>query len=108
MWITSGDATVVDLTNRCVESTYEVYCDVQAGVDLVSGDPAVLNIVNVSMSYLPSFEEDISDVPSTQRTAKAYHVEAGVYIADAPTNFILFDGYNAQHEHLPYVFRPEV
>jgi hypothetical protein len=108
MWVASSGGVFSTLTTRCVETDYEVYCDVQAGVDLESGNPPVLNVIHVTTSYLPQVQvaegDDLSALYSGP--PKNTHVKAGIYVSDKPAEFILLDGYNASTRAAPAVIRP--
>lgn len=109
MWIEANGEIITQLTDRAVETEYDIYCDVIAGEDLLSGDPAVLNIVNVTTDYLPQIklEDDDDLIVPYDGAPRTTHVQAGVYIANTPNEFILLDGYNAPNIDQPAVIRPD-
>jgi hypothetical protein len=104
MWIEANDATFSTLTARCEEEDYRIYCDVEAGVDLLTGDPAVLNIINIITNY--TVPRDTTESYITIDIVKQIHTKAAIFIANVPRNFILIDGYNADDPNTPAVFRP--
>jgi hypothetical protein len=107
MWVTVGGNVFSSLTGSCVETDYMIYCDVEAGVDLQTGQPAVLNVINVTTSYDPVVSNPVADEtyynlgPPVITT-----VQSGIYVSDAPDNMILLDGYNAPDAVQPAVLRP--
>lgn len=95
------------LTSRCVQTDYEIYCDVEAGVDLQSGAPPVLNLVNVSTEYDPIIADPLADdTYYNLGPPKVINVVSGIYVSDEPETMILLDGYNAPDSNAPAVLRP--
>ena len=107
MWITVDDAVFSTLTANCVETDYMVYCDVIAGVDLQSGHPSVLNIVNITTEYDPIVSDPLADETFYNLgPPKIITVQSGIYVSDEPDSMILLDGYNAPDVSQPAVMRP--
>jgi hypothetical protein len=111
MWITTPAGIFSELTGSCVETDYTVTCDVIAGTDLESGDPPVLNVINVTTVYTPPPVEipildDETPFTSVGAQPQNIHVTGSLYVSVVPDEMILFDGYNAKSIAEPAIFRP--
>jgi hypothetical protein len=85
------DSIITDLTSRCLTENYVITCDVTAGVDLQSGDPAVLNVFHIT----------------TEVNGVAYQAKHGIWVSDEIDTMIILDGYIADSSGSPVVFRPQ-
>ena len=107
VWVTDVNGqTLSVLTENCVETDYTVTCDVTAGVELVGGDPPVLNVIHMTTEYAPpELDPETSEEVPTVARPKDSHVTGAVFVASVPPRMITLDGFSAE-VGTPAVFRP--